>query len=51
MKSLQLSLKDNKLTLMASAAFSEKPFASIFATNEIYKSEMPHKQTPLVQTT
>lgn len=36
---------------MASAAFLEKPFASIFAANETYKSETSHKQTPLVQTT
>lgn len=50
-KSLQLSLKNNKLILTASVAFSKKPFASIFATNEIYKSETSHKQTPLVQTT
>lgn len=36
---------------MASVAFSEKPFASIFATNEVNRSETSHKQTPLVQTT
>lgn len=48
MKFLQLCLKDNKLILMASVTFSEKPCASIFATNETLKCETSHKQTPLV---
>lgn len=36
---------------MAAVAFSGKPFDSIFAVNETYKSETSQQQTPLVQTT
>lgn len=50
MKFLQLCLKD-KLILVATVAFSEKPFATKFATNETYKSETSDKQTSLVQRT
>lgn len=51
MKSLQLCLKDNQLILTVSAAFSEKPFISTFATKELTKEKHGLKATLLVQTT